>query len=222
MDALFPTPPQLLPQWLLHLNLLRAFIWYISAYFVISLLLRLRFYKSVYEVSVYVRLSCPRIYGLVHEHWFVCMKDGLFNLIVIYGGILLAYMTLNQLVWPLATINVNRLASLDPGLLVLMLAVTGTMLAVDLVLMAQIGLIDTSRVIKDLQWSEEWLGGNLNRFLNLLGKWNPIKRYADSVTLESIQWLNVIFRSSLAVMIFQLILRLLVAASLFVCYLLGR
>lgn len=222
MDAYLSSPPRLLPEWLLNLNLLRAFIWYVSVYFVVSLLLRLRFYKSVYDVSVYVRLSCPRIFGLVHEHWFLCMRDGLFNLIVIYGGILLVYMSLNQLVWPLATINVNLLASVDPGLLVVMLVATGTMLAVDVVLMAQIGLIDTSRVIKDLQWSEEWLGGNLNRFLNLLGKWNPIKRYADNVTLESIQWLNVIFRSSLAVMIFQLVLRLLVAASLFVCYLTTR
>lgn len=220
-ETLGSTPP-VLPRWLLDLNLLRLFIWYISVYFVVSLLLRVRFYRSVYLVSLHVQSSCPQIFRLVHQHWFVCMKDGLVVLIAIYSGILLAYMLLNEFVWPVASITAANLAALHPALLAVMLIAMGIMVAVDVVLMAQIGLIDTARVIADLTWSEQWLGGNLNRFLNFLGKWNPIKRYADSVALENIKWLNVVLRSSVASMIVQLLLRLSVAASLFLAYVWDR
>lgn len=222
MTEILAVRPPLLPSWLLDLNLLRAFIWYISIYFGLSLLLRLRFYRSVYDISLHVRLSCPQIFALVHEHWFVCMKDGLVRLIGIYTGILITYMLLNQLVWPLASISPAGLAALHPGLLAMMLIAIGLMIAVDTVLLAQVGLIDAKQVISDLTWSEQWLGGNINRFLNFLGKWNPIKRYADSVALENIRWLNVVFRSSLTSMIVQLLLRLAVAGCLFLCYYWGR
>lgn len=218
MLDLFSKPPTILPEWILHQNLLQLFLWYIAGVFLLSLLLRVRFYHSVLEVVRHVRYSCPRIFSLVNEHWFLCLRGGLVTWASLYLVLLAPYYWLNQHVWPRATVTFHDLGAMHPAILAFALVLIGLMLTLDLLLLAQVSVIDVDRVKADLTWSETWLAGSLYRMLENLGRWNPIKRYADQVTRQNIQWLNRVFRYSLWSMITQLGLRLSVAVSLYSSY----
>lgn len=220
MLDVFGSAAPLLPTWLLEANLLRAFLWYISLLFLVSLGLRVRFYHSVYEIAQHVRYSCPRIFSLIHEHWFLCLKDGLITWVGLYLALLVPYSILNNFVWPRARVSFLDLAALSPEYLAFVLVLGGLMLTLDGLLIAQVSVIDAARIKSDLTWSEEWLAGSLYRFLDYLGRWNPIKLYADALTLENIRWLNRVFRTGLWSMMLQLGLRLSVAAMLYACFLL--
>lgn len=215
---LFGPTPFILPEWLLDADLLRMFIWYISLSFAVSLLLRLRFYLAVFAVARHVSDACPNVYRLIHEHWFLCIKDGIVGLVVVYSAILAAYMSMNQLVLPEAQATLSMLAELHPLVLVANVILIGTMLTIDTALTVQVGVLDVTRVTNDLNYAEEWLGSSLNHLLNFLGRWNPIKAYADSQARESLVWMNSVFRNSVQVMIGQLVLRIVTAGCLFICY----
>ena len=214
MDML-PDAAAILPECVRQFNLLRGFLWYISLAFTISLLLRLRFYYAVLRVARYVSDSCPNIYQLMQRHWILCITNGLVPLVGLYLGILIVYVGLNQFVWPLASINLIELAETGPERLVLHVVAISLMITVDAVLIAQVGVIDSERVQSDLSYAEGWLGGNLNQILQRLGKWNPIKRYADSKARENLLWFNDIFRANLRLIIAETVLRIGVALLLF-------
>lgn len=218
LDAL-GTPAPFLPNAILHVNLLRAFIWYLALMFLFSLGMRLWFYRAVLDVAGHIQSQCPKIFDLINEHWLLILKQGLSAWLSVYLAILVPYSILNQYVWPRASITPSGLASFHPSALAVVLLLAGVMLALDLLLIVQVGVVDAARVKSDLTWSERWLGGNLNRVLDHLGKWNPIKRYADAITLENMKWLNQVFRNNLRVMIVQLLLRLAVAISLYAGFL---
>lgn len=218
MPDFLPAAAKLLPDFLLHLDLLHLFVLYVTLSFVVSLLMRLRFYLSVFDVVRHVRYSCPSLFELVDEHWILCVRQGIFLRMVLYLVILLPYMFLNRFVWPEISVDLVRLAQCGPGVLVVQSALTALMLTVDAVLLAQVGNVDANRVKADLTWSEQWLGGNVNRLLGILGRWNPIKRYADGQAKENLFWLNQVFRNSMSAMIFQVSVRLTVAVSLFLVF----
>lgn len=218
-NELFMAPP-VLPTIVRDFDLLRAFVWYISAAFVVSLILRLRFYRAVYLIAQHVSGRCPNVHRLIHEHWFLCMKDGVLPLVCLYLAVLAVYMGLNRWVWPTAAISLNDLFTLSPTVTAAMLSMIGMMLAVDAALISQIGRVDVERVKLELSSAEWWLGGNLNAVLQFLGKWNPIMKYAGQRTREQMLWFNCAFRGSLVVMVAELILRMVVAVSLFACYVL--
>jgi hypothetical protein len=216
MFDLFAPPHSILPRWLLDVNLLKVFLWYITLLFFVSMGLRLRFYHSVYVIAQHVRFSCPRVFSLINEHWFICLRDGLLTWFSIYLTLLGPYVLLNQFVWPKANVSLADLQDVHHGLVTLLLALIGVMLAIDGILLAQVSVIDTERVRNDLTWSDGWLGGKLNFLLAHMGKWNPIKWYADKVTHENMRWLNKVFRNSIWSMIVQLAIRMAVAVFLYV------
>lgn len=216
MDVLFEPAPSILPAYVRDLNLLRVFIWYVTALFVASLALRVRFYSAVYAVTRYVARSCPNVFRLIHQHLFLCVRDRLLALVYAYGGILAAYLVLSRWVWKDARVSPAELAELDPAILLLTLVMSGSMIAVDLVLTLQTSVIDEKRVTEDLQYAESWLGSRLSMVLNVLGRWNPIKNYADHATAETMLWLNILFRGSMRMMILQTSLRIIVGTCLFV------
>lgn len=218
LDQILHETPLFLPHWLLELNLLRAFLWYITGMFLLSLALRLRFYYAIYRIAIHVRRECPSVFRLVNEHWLLCLKNGTVPLISIYIGILLFYSMLNQLVWPLASINIREIAALDVGLLAAGLSMFGIMVGMDLLLVIQGGVVNVREVTANLSLAEYWLGGRLNTLLQFLGKWNPIKMYADLEAREYLAWLNGVFHQSLSSLIVQLGWRLVVAFFLFFCY----
>jgi hypothetical protein len=215
---LFGPIPHILPDWVLTADLLRVFIWYISISFAASLMLRLRFYVSVYSLARHVSEACPSVYRLIHEHWFWCVKDGLLVLVGLYGVLLSMYMALTRLVLPEAHANLEMLANQHPLVVLVCLCFIGTMVTVDTALLVQVGVLDVERVKADLTYAEEWLGGHLNSLLGFLGRWNPIKAYADSKAKESLVWMNEVFRNSVQVMIGQLLVRISTAAFLVACY----
>ena len=215
MYELFGAPPALLPDWLLHVNLLRCFIWYISIIFAVGMLLRLRFYWSLYDVADHVSRSCPSVFELVHGHWFVCVKDGIILRVGLYVAVLTVYLALNYLVYPLASINLLQLAADSPALLAFHLVLVGVMVTVDTVLMAQVSVIDADAIKQELTYADGWLGGNVNHFLQFLGKWNPIQKFADAKARQNLQLLNEVFRNSLALLTVQLVLRITCALALF-------
>lgn len=216
MEVLFEPAPSILPAYVRDVNLLRVFIWYVTVLFVASLAIRLRFYSAVYAVTRYVARSCPNVFRLIHEHLFLCVRDRLLSLVYVYGGILVAYLVLSRWVWTDAYVSPLQLAELDPAVLLLTLVMSGAMVAVDLVLTLQASVIDKKRVIEDLKYAESWLGSRWHAVLNVLGRWNPIKNYADHVTAETMLWLNVLFRGSMRMMILQTSLRIIVGTCLFV------
>jgi hypothetical protein len=152
---------------------------------------------------------------LIHEHWFLCVRDRLLMQVGVYGGILVSYWLLSRLVWPTASISVADLSAYHPLVLVLYLFLIGVMIACDLVLTVQTSVIDEDRIIQDLTFAERWLGGRVFGVLEMLGKFNPIRNYADNMTAQTMLWLNVLFRGSVRSMIVQTAIRLIVGTSLF-------
>lgn len=218
MDV-FPEAPRILPEAILEFDLLRAFIWYISIYFATSLLLRVRMYVAVFRIIRHVQDECPIIYKLIQKHWLRILTQGLVVMVGVYLILVSIYMVCNQLVWPMAHVDIEFLASIHRIVLVYNLVLIGAMLCVDGVLLVQMAVIDEARVKSDLTWAEGWLSGRINRILDwLAGHKNPIRRYADRQVREYIVWLNKMFRGSLASIIGQIVLRVVVAASLFTCY----
>ena len=208
--------PGWLPDFILDLNLLRVFIWYVAILFLISLALRIRFYLSIYDIARYVAEACPSVFRLVHEHWFLCVRDRFLTLVGLYGGILAAYLLVSRLVWPAASVSVRDLADADPLLLVGHVVLFGLMVATDLVLVLQTSVVDKNRIIQDLAFAERWLGGKVYSVLDMLGRWNPIKNYADNLTAQTMVWFNVLFRGSVRSMIVQTVLRVFVGSALFI------
>lgn len=202
----------------MNFDLLHGFLIYISITFVINLALRVRLYAALYVIANHVRWECPAVYRLLHEHWMLCVRNGIIPMLALYVALMAAYMALNRFVWPLASVSVADLARLGPSILPLELGLVGLMVAFDLLLIGQTSKVDAERVIADLSYAEGWLGGNLNNLLQFLGKWNPIMRFANQKAQENSLWFNGMFRNSLAALIVALGLRLATAISLFACY----
>lgn len=221
MPSFLPKAANLLHPVLLHVNLLHVFIVYVTGTFIVSLLLRLRFYVTVFDIARHVRYSCPRLYELIDEHWILCVRQGVFLRMCLYLAILLPYLFLNRFVWPEISVSLEQIAARGQWVPVVEAVLVAIMLTVDGVLLAQVSNVDAERVKFDLTWSERWLGGNVNRLLGLLGRWNPIKRYADGQAKENLFWLNQVFRNSMSSMIFQVAVRMAVAISLFAVFALG-
>lgn len=215
MLHLFATPEPVLPEWLLTTNLLALFLWYILILFLLSIALRIRFYRSVVDIAQHVKSFCPRIFNLISEHWILCTRNGLLVWAGAYVGVFIPYYILNRFVWPSVNVTFLDLAAVHHGLLTIELVLVGLMVTLDFVLILQVSVIDTERIKSDLTWSEDWLSGRLFRVLETLGRWNPIKIYAGAMTAESMIWLNKIFRYGLWSMILQLSLRLAVAGILY-------
>lgn len=207
-----------LPPFLLDLNLIRAFLWYIAIMFCVSMGLRLRFYLSIYNITRYIAESCPSVFRLVHEHWFLCVRDKFLWQVGIYGGVVVAYLLLSRLVWPTSSISIQELADWNPAILMTYLLMIGVMIAVDVVLTVQTSVVDEERIIQDLEFAERWLGGKVYNVLQVLGRWNPIKNYADNMTAQTMLWLNVLFHGSIRSMIAQTTVRVIVGTSLFVAH----
>ncbi|MGL4462856.1 MAG: hypothetical protein ACRC1K_11960 [Planctomycetia bacterium] len=223
MFDLFAPAAPILPEWLLQLNLLRAFIYYITAVLAASVLLRARFYYAVFTLAKHVSQSCPRIFELVRDHWLLCIEDGLLARFGAYALIMSVYSLLNNFVYPESSVSVQQLLQLHPAVLVFHLVLIGWMMAVDFILLARISVIDADRIIRDLTFAEGWLGGNINHLLDRwLGTYNPLMRYARRVAQDNIVWLKDVFRSSLDLMVTQLVLRLVAAFSLFVSMILSQ
>lgn len=221
MPEFLPPAARFLPDFVVHLDLLHLFVVYVSLTFILSLLMRMRFYFSVFDIVRHVRYSCPSLFELIDEHWILCVRQGIFLRMVLYLVILLPYLFLNRFVWPEISVDLTRIERCGHGILVFEAVLAALMLTVDGVLLAQIGNVDADRIKADLNWSERWLGGNVNRLLGMLGRWNPIKRYADTQAKENLFWLNQVFRNSMSSMIFQVTVRLSVAVSLFLVFALG-
>ena len=94
----------------------------------------------------------------------------------------------------------------------------GIMITVDIVLTVQIGVVDEDRIIQDLTFAEKWLSGKVYNVLQVLGRWNPIKNYADNMTAQTMLWLNILFHGSVRSMIVQTAIRVIVGTSLFVSH----
>lgn len=219
-DAIVPTATAWLPDAALHANLLRWFAYYITAAFLTSTFLRLRFYHSIYRVANHVRQSCPNIVALLTEHWNACLCQGLFYRVGGYVGVLLAYEILIWFVLPGRTLTLANLADVGAGPTALVLLVTSAMISIDVFLIAQVGVIDANRIKSDLTTAEGWLGGRVSEWMRLLGEWNPIKHYADYHARKSMSYFNMVFRGGLENMILQLSMRAVAAGSLIVsCFL---
>lgn len=215
MDILLEKAPPWLPSFILELNLIRAFFWYVAILFLISLFLRLRFYLTIYNITRYIAEQCPNVFRLVHEHWFLCVRDRFLQLVILYGGILVTYWLVSRLIWPTASVSVLDLAEWHPWALLGNLFLIGTMVTIDIVLVGQTSVIDQQRIIQDLKYAEGWLGGRLYRVLNVLGRFNLIKNVADNMTAQTMVWFNVLFRGSMRSMIAQTAVRVIVGCSLF-------
>lgn len=217
MDFLPPAPP-ILPEVVLEFNLLRGYIWYISITFAFSLLLRLRFYRSIYVIAKHVSDSCPHVYDLLRQHWLLCVANGIYPRVIVYLVVMTVYMVLNEFLWPRARISMAEIASPNPTELVAMLVLIGLMITVDMLAILQVSVIDSERVVSDLNFAESWLSSPLSQFFQFFGKWNPIKRYASAKARENLTWFNEISRNNLTSLTVQVVLRIVVALGLFLNY----
>ena len=210
----FTTTPWL-PDIILRLDLLHAFFWYVSSYFACSLILRFRLYRNVYWVARHVQDSCPHLFELLSEHWWLVLQNGMIAMVGVYGLIMAIYLTLNHFVWPQAHISLAELQQYDPSHVAGCLILIGIMLTIDLVLLCRNAVFDAKQVVEDLNFAESWLGGHMNRWLDLLGTYNPIRLYARHQARENVQWFNQMFRTNLSAMTAQLVVRIAVAFTLF-------
>ena len=75
------------------------------------------FHMSIYNITRYVAEACPSVFRLVHEHWFLCVRNRFLWQVGIYGGVLVAYLLLSRLVWPTSSVSVQELAEWNPAIL---------------------------------------------------------------------------------------------------------
>lgn len=217
-DQLGPAP-RILPEYLVGtLNLITVLLWYVAIAFAVSLLLRLRFYWSIYRISKYFAVSCPNVFRLLQQHILHFVQNGVILLVTVYGAILIVYFGVTRFVFPDCRLTIQDLAAHPPVLAMLALA-SGVVLALDIVLILQIGVIDVGIVESELKFAEYWLGSKINHFLGrIFGRWNPVRLYADAQTRAVLKDFNGIFRNNLALMICQLSLRMLLIAGIFWTY----
>lgn len=207
--------PAHLPAWITQLNLLTVFIVYATVIFLVSLLLRLRFYRAVWEICLYVRHSCPSIFKLLEEHWMMFASEGVITRTALYGVVFVPYLLLTRVLLPNSSVTFHILAEVHPLYLVMTLLCAGVLAGVDIFLVLQVSRVDAPRIVADLQTGEYWLGSRINRWLGMLGSYNPIMRYARALTQQNLVWFNDVFRNSLSIMLFQVACRISVAACLF-------
>jgi hypothetical protein len=217
IEPFMPDATPWLPGPLIRWNLLTGFIVYVTFIFVVSTLLRIRFYHSVYRIALYVKQKCPNVFALLENNWSECVEDGVVVRTIFYLAVLAPYLIFTRVVFPSASLNVVDFAERAPLLFVCMLGLFGLMAGIDLFLLVQVTVVDVPRIVADLELAERWLGGRINRlFERMLGTWNPINRYAQAQTRQTLTWFNGIFRSSMSIMILQVGLRLAVGACLLI------
>jgi hypothetical protein len=214
MLNLLEAPPPILPDAVFSINLLDAFMVYVTLAFVASLVLRMRLYLSIYRIATFVAASCPNVFKLVHQHIFVLVQNGIVGLGAAYGGVLGVYFLVTKVLFPESSLSVNDLSG-HPLALLCMLVLCGLMVAVDTVLIVQVGTVDPKYVEEQLRFAEGWLGGRINRALDILGSWNPIRRIADWQTHVALREFNHLFRYNLALMLYQTAIRAILVLFLF-------
>ncbi len=208
--------PAYLPDALLDFNLLNLFIVYVASMFVISTALRARFYRAVWEIAVYVKNSCPAIFELLEKNWSQCVRDGVIVRCGYFAVVFIPYVVFTRFVFPQAHISLRQLVDISPLLTVSTLILAGLMVGIDFFLVFQVTRVDAAKIKSDLEFGERWLGGRVAKWFDLLGSWNPIRRYAHAITQDSMSWFNEVFRNSVSVMILQTVLRITLGAFLII------
>jgi hypothetical protein len=216
IDLLRP-PPAFLSSRVLALDLIELFMVYVTLAFVASLVLRWRFYLSIYRVSTLVARECPNVFKLLDRHLPMLMQNGVVPMLVAYAAVFGLYFLYTRVFFPGCTLTI---ADFDrtPAALVGVAALYGAMIAVDAVLILDIGRIDEPTVAADLRLSEYWLGSRLTRGLDVLGRWNPIRVYADYQTRLVLRDFNRMFHYSLAWVLVQSALRAVLVVAMFAVY----
>ncbi len=212
---LLAAPPNFLPAALLQANLLDFVLVHVTLALLASVVLRLRLYWSVYRIAKYFAASCPNVFELLNRHLAALVQNGIVPMLMAYGAVFGAYFAMSRFAFPGATLSLAELSQW-PGALALCLALYGAMAAIDLAMTLQVAQVDVGWVEAQLRYAEEWLGGRLNRALDVLGRWNPIRQYADVQTRLALGEFNALFRYSLALTIFQTAVRMALVAALFV------
>jgi hypothetical protein len=208
-------PPAWMPAFLLHGNVLDFVMAYVAVVFVISLGLRLRLYWSVYGVAKYFADSCPHVFRLHGRHLLGLVQNGIVPMALAYGVVFLLYFAVARFAFPNAALSLAQLQA-HPGTLAFCAMLFGATAAIDVAMMLQVAKIDVPWVKEQLEYAERWLSGRLTRTLDVLGRWNPIRYYADMQTRLALSEFNALFRHSLALMIFQTAARLALVATLLV------
>jgi hypothetical protein len=213
LELLSPPSP-ILPVEVWHADVLRFFGWYITVAFVTSLLMRWRLYTAFYRIAVFFAKECPNVFLLLHRHWPALIKNGVTPLLAAYGVILAVFMVCTRLIFPGTSLSLTEIES-TPLLLVMTIAGLGAMVAIDSWLIFTVGNVDAQFAQAELRYAEAWLGGRINKALDFLGEWNPIRRYADYQTRMVVQEFNSLFRYNLKVMTFQVFVRSAIVGLLF-------
>ena len=213
LDSLSPPSP-ILPVEVWHADVLRFFGWYITVAFVTSLAVRWRLYTAFYRIATYFAKECPNVFLLLHRHWPALIKNGVTPLLVAYALILAVFMVCTRLVFPGTSLSLTEIET-SPMLLTLTIAGLGAMVAVDSWLIFTVGTVDAQFAQAELRYAEAWLGGRINKALDFLGSWNPIRAYADYQTRMVVQEFNSLFRYNLKVMTFQVLIRSVIVGLLF-------
>jgi hypothetical protein len=216
VDLLAAPPPILSDRWFGQ-DLLAWLLYYVAGVFLLSLAMRIRLYWNVYSIARLVADSCPNVFRLLQRHLPMIIQNGIVSMLVAYGLIFLVYFIYARVVFPGCRLSIEDFTTM-PGMLTLVLFLGGAVIAVDLALLVQVTAIDVPYVQKELRFAESWLGGRVTRILDILGKWNPIRIYADYQTRMALREFNVLFRTSMAVLIFQVCMRLALVFALFIAY----
>ena len=213
MDFWSPPPP-VLPNEVWFADVLRFFGWYITVAFVTSLIIRWRLYMAFYRTATYFAKECPNVFLLLGRHWPALVKNGVTPLLIAYAFVFFLFFICTRLVFPGSTLSLSEIES-RPTLLAGVVAGLGGMVAVDCWLIFTVGKFDEQFAQAELRFAEEWLGGRIVKALDFLGKYNPIRAYADYQTRKVVEEFNALFRYNLKVMTFQVGVRMLVVVLLF-------
>jgi hypothetical protein len=205
MDLL-QAPPPILPAKLLEVDVLDAFMVYVTLAFVVSLVLRWRFYMSIYRIATYFAKECPNVFKLLDKHLVMLVQNGIIPMLLAYGAVFGIYFLYTRVFFPGLSLVVAHFAHF-PGWFSAVLALGGAMIAIDVVLILDVGKIDEKYCESELRLAEQWLGGRINRMLDLFGIFNPIRVYADYQTRLVMRDFNKMFQYSLGLILVQTLFR---------------
>jgi hypothetical protein len=206
---------------LFQTNLIRIFDFYLMLLFIIGIVRRWSMYKNILILTFAAVIKQPNLIRRLHAN-----KDLLLNkqTLLPFGlafGLMVLQFVMSRLIWPEATITIQDMTT-HPWELVLMVALFVPMFCVDLYFLIQVGKIDRSEAVKQMDRAEHWLTSWQAPVVKILsfGKIDPRKMVDDQLR-SGLTWFGSLLSWSMWWVVVQVGLRLAFGITLWLLWLLG-
>lgn len=204
--------------WFWELNLIHLLDFYLMLAFLVSTYVRFRQYQTIVGLVVAVPGRWPKLFQLVRQHRTILLSWSTVQPAVLALSLSLINMLACRLIWPTATVTVEKLAGY--WLAVPLVSTFGlAMLGVDLFSTFRVGDVDRTLLEKYFDQAEYWLRSWVAPVVRIFtfGYVNPRQMVAVEVR-SALEAAGRLLNNSFWWMSLQVALRLAFGASLWLTY----